>query len=160
MIQLFFIKLLKTIFGVTSGGKKVNVKRIFMFLLLIFVIGFAFYVKTLRDEVTNLNDKNSQITVQLEQANSRVKDLNDQLSKFKSSEVIDNQVSDKVISDKNKVSNSKTVIKQKLIRSEQKINSDINPIEIKEKSLSEVRIDAITEAYQLALNSSEQSKGT
>jgi chaperonin cofactor prefoldin len=160
MIQLFFIKLLKTIFGVTSGGKKVNVKRIFMFLLLIFVIGFAFYVKTLKDEVTDLNDKNSQMSVQLEQANSRVKDLNDQLSKFKSSEVIDNQVSDKVISDKSKVSNSKTVIKQKLIRSEQKINSDINPIEIKEKSLSEVRIDAITEAYQLALNSSEQSKGT
>jgi chaperonin cofactor prefoldin len=157
---LFFIKLLKTIFGVTSGGKKVNVKRIFMFLLLIFVIGFAFYVKTLKDEVTDLNDKNSQMSVQLEQANSRVKDLNDQLSKFKSSEVIDNQVSDKVISDKSKVSNSKTVIKQKLIRSEQKINSDINPIEIKEKSLSEVRIDAITEAYQLALNSSEQSKGT
>jgi hypothetical protein len=160
MIQLFFIKLLKTIFGATSGGKKVNVKSIFMFLLLIFVIGFAFYVKTLKDEVTDLNDKNSQMSVQLEQANSRVKDLNDQLSKFKSSEVIDNQVSDKVISDKNKVSNSKTVIKQKLIRSEQKINSDINPVEIKEKSLSEVRIDAITEAYQLALNSSEQSKGT
>lgn len=160
MIQLFFLKLLKTIFGATGNGKKVNMKSVMLFILFILLISFIFYVKSLKNEVADLSDKNSQMTVQIEQYKSTVKDLNEQISKFKSSEVIDDQVSEKVHVEKKAVIKSKTVIKQKLTSKEETISLNTDAKVSKEVFISEARIDAIHEAYQLALNSSSQLKGS